>query len=97
MCFLRNAEPNLAQPDDAQAVAVRIEGVGCNVLLCVGESCWIAATGCRVGPGEGAESREDQPNRGVGYGFSASCACVAIDDAFLGQRLRVDPVESSAG
>ena len=33
--FLRNAETNLAQTDDPQAVSVRVVSVGCDVLLSV--------------------------------------------------------------
>ena len=78
-------------------MAVGVESVGGDVLLCVGEASGFAAAGCCVGPGEGAEGREDEPDGGVGDGLGAGGAGVAVDHAFFGQGLRVDPVEAGAG
>lgn len=95
--LLREAEPDLAQADDAEHGAVGVVRYGGDVLVRVVELGGVAGAGREEGPGEGAVGGEEEEDGGVGDGFGACGGRVAVEDAVGGEGPRVDPVEAGAG
>ena len=80
--FLREAEPDLAEPDDAEDGVVRVMCRSGNVLICGVEGGGVAGAGGEEGPGHGAVGGEDEEDGGVGDGLGAGGGGVAIYDTW---------------